>query len=89
MKDNSLAEFIIRTVTRGGLMVTKQEEIREGVEDILSGGGRDFHLRDVVTDIMNYLVSKGVVIKVADTTRDIAGFNHPDIVVVESLIKDG
>ena len=46
-------------------------------------------LNDDETNIhLNLLHSKGVVLKVADTSQDTMGFYHPDIVQVESLIYD-
>ena len=55
---------------------------------ICENGGRCLIIGRCLPDFKKDLSDLGVVLKVADTTQDIAGFNHPDI-VVESLIKDG
>ena len=76
---------------------SKQEQIREGIKKILMSKGYGYNwetaedcmlrINRIKTDqILHLLDSQGVVIKVADTTQDIAGFNHPNIVAVESLL---
>ena len=79
------------------IMETKQKEIREGIKGLTFFVedteyweiGNLFVLREkAITKLLNYLHSKGVVLKVADTSQDTMGFYHPDIVQVESLIYD-
>ncbi|KKN60876.1 hypothetical protein LCGC14_0527470 [marine sediment metagenome] len=82
--------------------MTKQQEVREDTARTFYEGSEISRmiswvdLPQEVRDIFfiradSYLFrihSKGVVIKVADTTQDSNGFNHPNIVVVESLLGE-
>ncbi|KKN31125.1 hypothetical protein LCGC14_0826990 [marine sediment metagenome] len=76
----------------GGDLMTNQEEIREGMQLILSRWYSNqinrIFTQQVEDELLEYLHSQGVVLKVADTSQDTMGFYHPDIVAVEPLIME-
>ena len=76
-----------QSIKDGGSPTTKQEELREGLEHVITVN-HPYIASKITEKVIAYLHSKGVVIKVDEPFRIAQSINGDSLVAVEELLED-